>query len=87
MPSRAMRDAAETAVALDTLQPGDWVLLATGEPVPVDGRIRSGSISVDQQQLTGESVPRALGVGGTLVLRGKAQVEVSVAGRTLSRLN
>lgn len=85
----------DTAVptAVDALRPGDLVALATGEPVAVDGRIEWGSISVDQQQLTGESVPRALGPGdavyaGTLVLRGVARARVTVAGRdsTLARV-
>jgi cation transport ATPase len=59
----------------------------------VDGRIEQGSLSVDQQHLTGESVPRALGPGetvyaGTLVLRGQARARVTVAGRetTLARV-
>ena len=85
-PVRVLRDGGETRVAVDALRPGDLVLLATGEPVPVDGRIAAGSLSVDQQQLTGEAVPRALGPGdpiyaGSLVLRGEAQLEVTVAGR------
>jgi len=91
-PARVLRGGAEVRSAVDRLRPGDIVLLATGEPVPVDGRIRAGSISVDQQRLTGESVPRALGPGdpvyaGTLVVRGAAEAEVTMAGRdtTLSR--
>lgn len=85
-PARVLRDGIETRLAVDGLQPGDLVLLATGEPVPVDARIQTGSISVDQQRLTGESLPRTLGPGdlvyaGGLVLRGEAQVQVMVAGR------
>ena len=85
-PARVLRDGGETRVAVDALRSGDLVLLATGEPVPVDGRIAAGSLSVDQQQLTGETVPRALGPGdpiyaGSLVLRGEARLEVTVAGR------
>jgi heavy metal translocating P-type ATPase len=91
--ARVLHGDTEVPTAVDALRPGDIVALATGEPVPVDGRIERGSISVDQQQLTGESVPRALGPGdavyaGTLVLRGEARARVTVAGRdtTLARV-
>jgi len=83
----------EVPTAVDALRPGDIVALATGEPVRDVGRIERGSISVDQQQLTGESVPRALGPGdavyaGLLALRGEARGRVTVAGRdtTLARV-
>ncbi|MBK1633096.1 hypothetical protein CKO31_20545 [Thiohalocapsa halophila] len=83
---RVLHGDTEVPTAVDGLRPGDLVALATGEPVPVDGRIECGSISVDQQRLTGESVPRPLGPGdpvyaGTLVLHGEARVRVAVAGR------
>ena len=80
-----------TAVA--QLQPGDCVVLAAGEAAPIDGRVVTGSLRVDQQRLTGESAPLALGTGdpvyaGTLVLRGEAQVEITQAGSdtTLARM-
>lgn len=83
---RVVHGDTEVQTAVEALCPGDLVTLATGEPVPVDGRIERGSISVDQQRLTGESVPRALGPGdpvyaGTLVLHGEVRVRVLVAGR------
>jgi P-type E1-E2 ATPase len=53
-PARVLRDGAEISAPAETLAPGDVVLVATGEPVPTDGRILAGSLSVDQQQLTGE---------------------------------
>ncbi|WP_295885985.1 HAD-IC family P-type ATPase [uncultured Thiohalocapsa sp.] len=91
--ARVLHGEREVLTAVDALRPGDLVALATGEPVPVDGRIEQGSLSVDQQQLSGESVPRALGPGetvyaGTLVLRGQARARVTVAGRetTLARV-
>lgn len=40
------------------LRIGDVVRVRAGETVPADGRIRSGSISVDTSSMTGESVPR-----------------------------
>jgi H+-transporting ATPase len=39
------------------LVPGDLVLLSCGAAVPADCRVNSGTIDVDQAQLTGESLP------------------------------
>lgn len=39
------------------VQAGDLILVRPGEAIPVDGRIRRGSTSVDQALMTGESVP------------------------------
>ena len=44
-------------VPVDTLEPGDRVLVKPGEKVPVDGVVVDGRTSVDQSMLTGESRP------------------------------
>lgn len=41
----------------DTLKPGDLILVRAGEAIPADGRIERGSGSVDESNLTGESLP------------------------------
>ncbi len=50
-------------VPLDSLKVGDLVLCREGELIPVDGVIVSGTGSVDEAALTGESIPVDLGEG------------------------
>lgn len=44
-------------VSLDKLSVGDQVIVKLGEKVLVDGEIVSGSTSIDESMLTGESKP------------------------------
>lgn len=92
-PVRVVQGEQVVLTTVEKLRLGERLLLAAGEPIPVDGRILAGSLRVDQQRLTGESAPLALGPGdpvyaGTLVLRGDARVEITQAGAdtTLARL-
>ncbi len=45
------------------LRPGDWVLVAVGDRIPVDGEILVGQSELDESMLTGESLPVRRGVG------------------------
>ncbi len=45
------------------LKAGDIVLARAGERIPVDGRVRDGTSSVDESLLTGESLPLAKQAG------------------------
>ena len=47
-----------TEVPIDTIVVGDLVVVRVGEQVPVDGIIIKGITSLDQQAITGESMPR-----------------------------
>lgn len=92
-PVRVLHGEVLISTAVDAQRPGDQMLLSPGEAVPVDGEIMAGSVQIDQQRLTGESLPRALGAGevvhaSTLVLRGEARVRVTQAGAdtTVARL-
>ena len=49
------------------LEPGEFVRVATGATVPADGTIVAGRSSVEEAILTGESHPRAKGVGDRLL--------------------
>ena len=62
-----LRDEGEELVAVAELVPGDRVLIRPGETVPADGTVLDGRSSVDESLLTGESLPRARGVGDELV--------------------
>ncbi len=44
-------------IPVDTVQPGDVLLVRPSEIVPVDGVLRSASASFDESSLTGESMP------------------------------
>jgi heavy metal translocating P-type ATPase len=44
-------------VALIDVVPGDLLMVATGELVPVDGMVASDSATLDESALTGESLP------------------------------
>jgi Cu2+-exporting ATPase len=44
-------------VPSDQVQLGETVVVYPGERIPVDGEVLSGEATVDQQQLTGESMP------------------------------
>ena len=53
----AKRDGKWIKMNASHLVPGDLVLLASGSAIPADCRLNSGTIDVDQAQLTGESLP------------------------------
>ena len=50
-------DGAEVQVPLEDLKIGDTVVIRAGSTIPVDGKISSGTASVDQRMLTGEAQP------------------------------
>ena len=51
------RGGQEQTVPVGQVQVGDTVILRAGAKVPVDGRIQSGSATLDESPLTGESLP------------------------------
>ena len=51
----------------DEVKIGDILLIKAGEKVPVDGIVRSGESMVNTAALTGESVPRAVVPGDTII--------------------
>ncbi len=51
------RDGHDLEVKLDQVRVGDLLLVRSGERIAVDGEIVSGSASVNQAAITGESVP------------------------------
>lgn len=55
--AHVLREGREVDVPVETIAPGEEVVVRPGERVPVDGRVTSGTSSVDQSALTGESLP------------------------------
>jgi heavy metal translocating P-type ATPase len=55
--ARVLRDGAESDVSVDSVRPGDVVILRPGERVPVDGEVTDGASFVDESMITGEPAP------------------------------
>jgi Zn2+/Cd2+-exporting ATPase len=53
-------------VAAEALATGDIIKIRPGERAPVDARVLKGESAMDQAAITGESVPRSVGVGDEL---------------------
>ncbi len=68
-PKTAMVKQGEEFVELpiDQVKAGDFIRIVPGASIPVDGIIRSGSGTLDQAALTGESIPVEKGVGDTVM--------------------
>lgn len=73
-------------VAFEEIEKGFVLQVNEGDKVPADGRILGGSAVLDESMLTGESLPveKDAGdqlVGGSLVLNGNVQMEVTAVGK------
>lgn len=83
----------EVAVAAKELRPGDRVRVRPGDNIPADGKILTGESTINQANITGESLPvdKSAGdevFGGTTNLTGMLDLEVTKAGKdtTLGRV-
>ena len=75
----------ESTVAVDSLVPGDTIVVRPGEKIATDGLIVDGASAVDASMLTGESVPVEVTVGDRVVgatvnVGGRLVVEVTRVG-------
>lgn len=52
-----LKDNIETKVKIEKVKLGDIVVVKKGDSVPVDGKIIEGNASIDQSNITGESIP------------------------------
>jgi Cu2+-exporting ATPase len=82
---RVLRDGTEPRVPTDSISIGDRVVIYAGETVPVDGVISGGVGLVDTRSWTGESLPRDVQPGGTILAGsgladGRIVIEVTAAG-------
>ncbi|MEZ4504539.1 MAG: copper-translocating P-type ATPase [Thermomicrobiales bacterium] len=62
-----VRGGQEIEVPTAEIVAGDVVLVRPGEKIPVDGEVRSGSSSVDEALVTGESLPVQKGPGDEVI--------------------
>ena len=88
-----LREGREVIVPAESLRPGDSFLVRPGELIPTDGIIRSGSSSLDESPVTGESVPVDKGPGlkvfaASINRQGALTVEATAAfeDNTLSKI-
>jgi Cd2+/Zn2+-exporting ATPase len=75
----------QTEVKAADLKPGDRVLVLPGDNIPGDGKVVEGNSTVDQANITGESVPVEKAPGdeafaGTINETGRLVIEISRAG-------
>ncbi len=80
-----VRDGVEIQVKVKEIEEGDVVALNTGDLIPVDGEVIEGELIVDQQVLTGESLPVHKEVGdttfaSTVIIDGNAYVKATRIG-------
>lgn len=84
LPHGALKKEGDTFVhvSLDELEQGDIVRVKPGEKIPVDGAVLSGTGSVDESLLTGESLPKSKEkndpiFAGTLINDGTLEIIVT----------
>ena len=83
--ARVIRNGQEEDVAVDTVVPGDVLVVRPGEKIPVDGTVLQGRSTIDEAMLTGESMPvdKAEGspvYGATINGTGSFQFEATKVG-------
>ncbi|MDR3071903.1 MAG: cadmium-translocating P-type ATPase [Clostridiales Family XIII bacterium] len=54
-------------VAPEAVEVGDFILVKPGEKIPLDGIVESGYAALDTSALTGESMPRDVGEGDSVL--------------------
>ncbi len=83
--ANVLRDGHVVEVSVEDLRLGDIVVVRGGDRVPVDGLIHSGSSSLDESMLTGESLPvdKSPGervIAGSINGPGRLEVETRAVG-------
>jgi cation-transporting ATPase V/Cu+-exporting ATPase len=55
--ARVLIDGDEATIPIESVVPGDLMVVLPGEKIPTDGLIEEGASSLDESMLTGESLP------------------------------
>ncbi|PSB01674.1 heavy metal translocating P-type ATPase [Merismopedia glauca] len=84
--ARIIKNGAELDIPISLVQVGDIVLVRPGENIPVDGEVISGTSTVDESMVTGESLPvskkpSADVIGGTINQSGSLQIKALRVGK------
>lgn len=82
--AHVLRDGSVETVDPEEISVGETIIVMPGEKIPLDGKVIGGSSSLDARALTGESMPRDVTIGdsvvsGTVNLTAKMEVEVTKA--------
>jgi len=93
MQANLLKDNEVTIIPIDNLKVNDLVIVRPGESIPQDGIIVSGSSTIDESMITGESIPQNKTVddkviGGTVNNNGEITVKVTTHANqtTLSKI-
>ncbi|HTY57821.1 MAG TPA: heavy metal translocating P-type ATPase [Bacteroidota bacterium] len=83
--ARVLREGRESDIPVGNVVPGDTLIVRPGERIPVDGIVASGSTTVDESMVTGESLPveKTSGdrlVGGTVNRNGSVTLRATAVG-------
>lgn len=78
-------DGAVEIISAKEVRPGDTLIVNQGDKIPVDGEVLSGSASVDEAMLTGESMPVEKEkydkvIGGTVIQHGNIRMIATKVG-------
>lgn len=84
--ARVLRGGTEVEVPIGELAVGEVFIVRPGEKIATDGRVRSGSSTVDTAMITGESLPVSVRAGDTVTgatinVDGRLEVEATRVGQ------
>lgn len=82
---RQNSDGTYEEIATDKVQPGDILLVKTGDKIPVDGEVTAGNGSAAEAAITGEAMPAKKTVGdsvyaGTILQNGTIHIQARKVG-------
>lgn len=81
-----IQDGREMTIPIEEVEVSDVIIVKPGEKIPVDGKVITGSTSVDESMLTGESIPIEKNpgnevTGGTMNKNGSIRFEATRVGK------
>ncbi|MFO8061044.1 MAG: heavy metal translocating P-type ATPase [Bacillota bacterium] len=65
--ARVVRGGEIEEVAPESVKPGTMIIVHPGERIPLDGKVRDGTSSINTSALTGESTPRSVSAGDEIM--------------------
>lgn len=82
MQANLIKDNEIVIIPIDNLKKNDEILIKPGESIPQDGIIISGTTTIDESMITGESIPQSKTIdseviGGTVNVNGEIKVRVT----------